>query len=96
MGAIVDKTQTEGIMKFVQEGKKSATLVTGGEQVAINGKGSFVQPTIFDDVAHDDPLARDEVFGPVLSVIAFDSEQDAVRMAMTVFMDSRHPSGPTI
>ncbi|NOR30502.1 MAG: aldehyde dehydrogenase family protein [Sulfitobacter sp.] len=81
MGAIVDKTQTEGIMRFVEEGKKTANLVTGGEQVAINGKGSFVQPTIFDDVSHDDPLARDEIFGPVLSVIPFDSEADAVRMA---------------
>ena len=45
------------------------------------GKGCFVQPTIFDDVRHGDPLARDEIFGPVLSVIAFDSEDEAVRMA---------------
>ena len=47
----------------------------------VDGKGCFVQPTIFDDVRHDDPLARDEIFGPVLSVIPFDSEDDAVRMA---------------
>lgn len=81
MGAIVDKAQTEGIMRFVEEGKKTANLVTGGQQVTINGKGAFVQPTIFDDVRHDDPLARDEIFGPVLSVVPFDSEEDAVRMA---------------
>lgn len=81
MGAIVDKKQTDGIMRFVEAGKKTANLVAGGEQVQINGKGCFVQPTIFDDVNHDDALARDEIFGPVLSVIPFDTEGDAVRMA---------------
>lgn len=55
--------------------------MTGGERVEVNGKGCFVEPTIFADVAQDDPLARDEIFGPVLSVIAFDEEADAVRMA---------------
>ena len=55
--------------------------MTGGERTKINGKGCFVQPTIFDDVNHDDALARDEIFGPVLSVISFDGEDDAVRMA---------------
>ena len=81
MGAIVDEKQTTGIMGFVEAGKSSANLVAGGERVTVDGKGCFVQPTIFDDVAHDNPLARDEIFGPVLSVIAFDSEDEAVRMA---------------
>ncbi|SLN73184.1 Aldehyde dehydrogenase PuuC [Falsiruegeria litorea R37] len=81
MGAIVDEKQTQGIMRFVEEGKKSANLVTGGERVIVDGKGCFVQPTIFDDVAHDNPLARDEIFGPVLSVIPFDTENEAVAMA---------------
>ncbi|WP_306116820.1 MULTISPECIES: aldehyde dehydrogenase [unclassified Roseovarius] len=81
MGAIVDAKQTEGIMRFVEDGKKRLNLITGGEQVTVNGKGNFIQPTIFDDVGHDDPLARDEIFGPVLTVIPFDTEEDAVRMA---------------
>lgn len=81
MGAIVDETQTEGIMRFVEGGKKTANLVAGGERICVDGKGCFVQPTIFDDVAHDDPLARDEIFGPVLSVVAFDTEDEAVAMA---------------
>jgi gamma-glutamyl-gamma-aminobutyraldehyde dehydrogenase len=81
MGAIVDKSQTRNIMQFVENGKKSANLVAGGEQVKVNGKGSFIQPTIFDDVKHDNPIARDEIFGPVLSVIAFDKEKEAIRMA---------------
>ena len=81
MGAIVDEKQTEGIMRFVEGGKKTANLVAGGERAYVDGKGCFVPPTIFTDVAHDDPLARDEIFGPVLSIIPFDSEDEAVTMA---------------
>ncbi|WP_372800968.1 aldehyde dehydrogenase [Paracoccus seriniphilus] len=81
MGAIVDERQTQGIMRFVEAGRKSADLVTGGQRVQVDGRGCFVQPTIFSEVSHDDPLARDEIFGPVLSVIPFDSEDDAVAMA---------------
>lgn len=81
MGAIVSETQTQQIMRYIDGGKASATLATGGARVTVDGKGCFVQPTIFDDVSHDDPLAREEIFGPVLSVIAFDGEEEAVRMA---------------
>ncbi len=81
MGAIVTEKQLDGIMRFIEGGKQSANLVAGGERVTVDGKGCFVQPTVFDDVSHDDPLARDEIFGPVLSVIPFDSEEEAVTMA---------------
>ncbi|WP_425045714.1 aldehyde dehydrogenase [Primorskyibacter sp. S87] len=81
MGAIVDEKQTASIMQFVEEGKTSANLVTGGARVTVDGKGCFVQPTIFDEVTQENPLARDEIFGPVLSVIAFDTEDEAVSMA---------------
>ncbi|MDQ0507128.1 aldehyde dehydrogenase [Xanthobacter agilis] len=81
MGAIVDEKQTQGIMRFIAAGKASANLVTGGARVHIDGKGCFVAPTIFDEVRPDDPLARDEIFGPVLSVVAFDTEEEAIRMA---------------
>lgn len=81
MGAIVSEKQTQGIMRFIEAGKTSANLVAGGNRVTVDGKGCFVQPTIFDDVSHDDPLARDEIFGPVLSIVAFDSEDEAVTMA---------------
>lgn len=80
-GAIVDEAQTQGIMRSVEAGKETANLVAGGERVTVNGKGCFIQPTIFDDVKHEDPLARDEVFGPVLAVIPFDTEAEAVHMA---------------
>lgn len=81
MGAIIDEKQTQGIMRFVEAGKQSARLVAGGARVTVDGKGCFVQPTIFADVTQDNPLARDEIFGPVLSVISFDSEDQAVAMA---------------
>lgn len=81
MGAIVTEKQLDGIMRFIEGGKQTANLATGGARVTVDGKGCFVQPTIFDDVRHDDVLARDEIFGPVLSVIPFDSEEEAVAMA---------------
>ena len=68
-------------MRFVEAAKRTSKLVTGGEQVTINGRGSFVLPTIFDNVAPTDLIARDEIFGPVLAVIPFDDEEEAVRIA---------------
>ena len=81
MGAMVDARHAANVMRFVEAGKKTARLVAGGDRVTVNGRGSFIQPTIFDNVAHDDPIARDEIFGPVLSVIAFDDEDEAIRIA---------------
>lgn len=81
MGAIVDERQTNRIMGFVEAGRKTANLATGGNRITVDSKGCFIQPTIFDNVSHNDPLARDEIFGPVLSVIPFDTEAEAVQMA---------------
>ncbi len=81
MGALVDARHAANVMRFVEAGKKTARLVTGGEQVTVNGRGSFVRPTIFDDVSPQDTIAREEIFGPVLSVIAFDDEDEAIRIA---------------
>jgi len=81
MGAMVDAKQTEQVMRYIEIGKQSANLVVGGEQVKVDRKGSFVQPTIFDGLTNADTLAREEVFGPVLAVIPFDDEENAVRMA---------------
>lgn len=81
MGALVDASHTSNVMRFIEAAKKTTRLVAGGEQVTVNGRGSFVTPTIFDDVRPDNPIARDEVFGPVLAVIPFDDEEEAVRIA---------------
>ena len=81
IGAIVDEKQTQGIMARVEAGKANARLVTGGERVTVDGKGCFVPPTIFADVAQDDALVQEEIFGPVLTVIPFDTEAEAIAMA---------------
>ncbi|MCA8094793.1 aldehyde dehydrogenase [Burkholderia anthina] len=81
MGAIVDEHQHRRVCDWIERGGKSATLAIGGGAPRIDGKGYFVEPTIFIDVKHGDPIARDEIFGPVLSVIPFDTEDEAVRLA---------------
>ncbi|MFC6488665.1 aldehyde dehydrogenase [Nitratireductor sp. GCM10026969] len=81
MGAMVDAGHTANVMRFVEAGKKTARLVAGGDRITVNGRGNYVQPTIFDGVMPDDALAREEIFGPVLAVIPFDEEEEAVRIA---------------
>ncbi|SER48817.1 gamma-glutamyl-gamma-aminobutyraldehyde dehydrogenase [Faunimonas pinastri] len=81
MGAIVDEKQAAVIMSFIEDASTSARLALGGERVKVDGAGCFVQPTIFDEVPPESRLARDEVFGPVLAVIPFDDEDDAIRIA---------------
>jgi gamma-glutamyl-gamma-aminobutyraldehyde dehydrogenase len=66
----VDKAQAEG-----------AKLVTGGHRILQKTGGFYMAPTVFDGVAPDMTLAREEVFGPVLAVIPFDGEEDAIRIA---------------
>jgi gamma-glutamyl-gamma-aminobutyraldehyde dehydrogenase len=78
---MVDANHTANVMRFIEAGRKKARLAIGGDQVSVNGRGSFVQPTIFDDVAPNDMLARDEIFGPVLAVVAIDDEEDAISIA---------------
>jgi len=82
MGAIVDAGQLARIMEYIKNGRNTADLVAGGAQVQVGGKGFFVQPTIFADVAQTDPLAREEIFGPVLSILTFETEEEAIAMAI--------------
>ena len=82
MGAIVSPEQTDRIMQFVDAaGSSGARLVTGGERVRLDGSDCYVQPTVFDDVDPASELAREEVFGPVLAVTAFNTEDEAVALA---------------
>jgi aldehyde dehydrogenase (NAD+) len=70
------------VMKYVQAGKdSSARLVAGGNTQKINGKGLFIEPTVFADATNDLKISREEVFGPVLPVIPFKDEEEAVRLA---------------
>ncbi len=81
MGAMVDKAHTDHVMEFVSSGRQSSRLVAGGERLTINGSDAFVQPTIFADVPRDARIAREEVFGPVLTVQTFEDEDEAVQIA---------------
>ena len=81
MGAIVESTHTKRIMEYISVGMREARLVEGGRQVTIGDSDNFITPTIFDDVTSDMVIARDEVFGPVLSVMPFDTEEEAVVLA---------------
>lgn len=81
LGSMVDRAHTDNVMRLVQSGKQSSRLVAGGERVMLNGSDAFVTPTIFDDVESDHQIARDEVFGPVLAVQSFSSDEEAIAIA---------------
>ena len=81
MGAIVERRQTDKIMDYIDEGSRDAKLIVGGERVTIGNSDNFVTPTIFDEVDNNMRIAREEIFGPVLSLIPFENEEEAVAIA---------------
>jgi len=81
MGALVDDDHTRSVLSYIDDGRRSAVLVSGGSQLRVNGSGCFVEPTIFDEVPPDARIAQEEIFGPVLSVIPFETEEDAIQVA---------------
>lgn len=84
IGPVVDRAQFETVMRYIANGlDDGARLVAGGMRRGGDGfdDGFFVEPTVFDDVRPEHRIARDEIFGPVLSVTAFDTPADAVRLA---------------
>jgi acyl-CoA reductase-like NAD-dependent aldehyde dehydrogenase len=82
MGPLIRETQRARAERFVREGLDSgARLVTGGKRPAAFSKGFFFEPTIFDDVDNASSLAQEEVFGPVVAVIGFDTDEEAIRLA---------------
>jgi betaine-aldehyde dehydrogenase len=83
MGPVVSKEQMERVVKYQQIGKGEAKVALGGGRpsAAELQAGYFVEPTIFYDVDNSARIAREEIFGPVMSVIPFDDEADALRIA---------------
>ncbi len=82
MGPLATAKHRERVEGYMARGcEGGAKLVTGGKRPAHAPRGYFVEPTVFGDVSNDAVIAREEIFGPVLSVIPVDSEQDAVRTA---------------
>jgi aldehyde dehydrogenase (NAD+) len=79
-GPQVDEAQFDKVLKYIDFGKKDgAKIVTGGGRVG--EKGYFVEPTLFTDVKDDMRIARDEIFGPVMSVLKFKNVDEIVRRA---------------
>jgi gamma-glutamyl-gamma-aminobutyraldehyde dehydrogenase/4-guanidinobutyraldehyde dehydrogenase/NAD-dependent aldehyde dehydrogenase len=82
MGALVDRTQLNTVLGYIEAGKaEGAKLLTGGEQMRTETGGYFVAPTIFAGVTNTMKIAREEIFGPVLSVLTFTDAADAIRQA---------------
>ena len=82
IGALVSKSHMETVLRYIGIGKaEGARVVAGGERILEETGGWFVPPTIFDGVRNDMTIAREEIFGPVLSVIEFDTEAEAVAIA---------------
>ena len=82
MGAIVDKVQMDSVLGYIESGKiDGARLLAGGARVMAETGGYYIEPTVFDGVTNDMTIAREEIFGPVLSVLSFTDAADAVRQA---------------
>ena len=83
IGPVVNRTQWEKIQALIKKGiDEGATLAAGGPgRPADLNKGFYVRPTVFANVTNDMTIAREEIFGPVLSIIAYKDEDDAVRIA---------------
>jgi len=81
-GAIVSEAQMQRVLGYCETAaKEGAQLAVGGKRVRAESGGYYIEPTVFDRVENTHTLAREEVFGPVLGVIGFRTEEDAVRLA---------------
>jgi acyl-CoA reductase-like NAD-dependent aldehyde dehydrogenase len=81
LGPLAMKRQLERVEGYIEEGKRTADLVTGGGRPAHLNQGYFIEPTLFANVDNDSRIAQEEIFGPVLSLIPCDDEEDAIRIA---------------
>lgn len=82
MGPMVEKSHMEKVLGYIEAGKaEGAKLVLGGRRVLEDTGGWFVEPTIFDQAHNQMKIAREEIFGPVLAVIPFDDDDEAVAIA---------------
>ena len=81
MGPLVSKEQYDRVSSYLDLGRKEAKTAIGGGRPKAFGKGFYVEPTIFYDVDNSARIAREEIFGPVASVIPFENEADAIKIA---------------
>ncbi|MCP4997152.1 MAG: aldehyde dehydrogenase family protein [Hyphomicrobiales bacterium] len=80
VGAITTPAQNETIVRHLEGGPKEGARIVCGGGVLITERGQFIQPTVFADVTPDMALAREEIFGPVLTMQSFDTDEEAVAM----------------
>jgi acyl-CoA reductase-like NAD-dependent aldehyde dehydrogenase len=79
---MVDQAQMQRVLEFVEAGHaEGATLRVGGQQARTDSGGYYVEPTVFDRVSNSMRIAREEIFGPVLSAIPVSGAEEAVRVA---------------
>src|SRR5688572_3738153 len=82
LGPLASANQRDTVLSYIDKGKnEGAELVAGGERPGTLPKGFYVEPTIFANVDNRMEVAQEEIFGPVLTIIPYDSEADAVRIA---------------
>ncbi len=84
VGSLISKDHMQKVLGYIEQGKAAgATLICGGSQVTDNGldRGSFVQPTVFGDCTDDMPNVQDEIFGPVMSILKFETEEEVIERA---------------
>jgi acyl-CoA reductase-like NAD-dependent aldehyde dehydrogenase len=83
LGPVISKVQQERVRNYIQKGiEEGADLLCGGAEQPDNlPQGFFIKPTVFGNVTQDMTIAREEIFGPVLSIIKYKDEEDAIRIA---------------
>ena len=82
IGPLISEKQRDRVEGYIKKGvEEGARLVTGGGRPEGLDNGLFVQPTVFADVDNSMTIAQEEIFGPVLAIIPYDTEEDAIRIA---------------
>jgi acyl-CoA reductase-like NAD-dependent aldehyde dehydrogenase len=81
LGPLAMKRQLERVEMYIADGRRSADLVTGGRRPEHLARGYFTEPTLFANVQNQSRIAQEEIFGPVLSLIPVEDEEDAIRVA---------------
>ncbi len=82
MGPLVDPEHADRVLGHIEAGRSAGSIRSGGARVEVDGYDrTFVEPTIIEGVAADSSVAREEIFGPVLTVLDFDQEDEAIRVA---------------
>ena len=82
LGALVDETQMRTVLSYIDAGhQEGAKVLAGGRQARAETGGFYVEPTVFADVNNGMKIAREEIFGPVVGIIRFKTEEEAVALA---------------